>query len=206
MTPDEGVRLMNAATASYADVDELRIVGLVEADWPEPAERRIFYPWSILAQLGWPADAARSAADRARFRDLVALPRVRISASSFTLEDDAIVAPSAFVEELEGAGLPIERRQPYRVMPLLAHENLTSDCLEVQPTLEDAANGAVAAVARAPNVVSRRSLPRSHGSSRRQDLRSQPRRAVSRVSVQILRSAGAAPAGGAGRGTGSHAP
>ena len=139
MTPDEGVRLMNAATASYADVDELRIVGLVEADWPEPAERRIFYPWSILAQLGWPADAARSAADRARFRDLIALPRVRISASSFTLEDDAIVAPSAFVEELEGTGLPIERRQPYRVMPLLAHENLASDSLEVQPTLEDAA-------------------------------------------------------------------
>ena len=138
---DEGVRLMDAATAPYADVDELRIVGLVEADWPESAERRIFYPWSILTQLGWPADAARSTADRARFRDLIALPHLRVSASSFTLEDDAIVAPSPFVEELEGAGLPIERRPPYPVSPLLDHEKLSSDALEDPPTLENAAIG-----------------------------------------------------------------
>ena len=132
---------MDAATAPYADVDELRIVGLVEADWPGSAERRIFYPWSILTQLGWPADAARSAADRARFRDLIALPRFRVSASSFALEDDTMVAPSPFVEELEGAGLPIERRPPSPVSPLLDHEKLSSEALEDPPTLENAAIG-----------------------------------------------------------------
>ncbi len=103
-----GVRLLDASSAPYADVDELRIVGLVESDWPEPARRSIFYPASILSQLGWPADAARTTAARARFHDLLILPAKRISTSTFTLEEDAIVAGSPFLEELESAG-PLDR-------------------------------------------------------------------------------------------------
>ena len=138
-TDGAGVRLMDATAAPYADIQEMRIVGLVEADWPEPAERRIFYPWSILSQLGWPADAARSAAQRARFRDLIALPHTRISASTVTLEDDAIVAVSPFVEELEAAGLPLERRPPLPTKAAMVHEMLTSDSLDDPPAVDDRA-------------------------------------------------------------------
>ena len=60
------IRLLDAASAPYADVDEIRIVGLVERDWPEPAQRSIFYPASMLSNMGWPADASRMAAARAR--------------------------------------------------------------------------------------------------------------------------------------------
>src|SRR6185436_3652537 len=52
-TGDAGVRLIDAAAAPYADVDDLRLVGLVESDWPERGTRSIFYPLSLLAQLGW---------------------------------------------------------------------------------------------------------------------------------------------------------
>jgi RecB family exonuclease len=105
----EGIRLLDAASAPYSDVDEMRIVGLVERDWPESGNRSIFYPVSILSTLGWPADASRMAAARARFHDLLTAPSARISASVFTLEDDAIVAGSPFLEEIEAAALPIER-------------------------------------------------------------------------------------------------
>jgi RecB family exonuclease len=105
----EGVRLLDAAAAPYSDLDEIRIVGLVERDWPEPARRNIFYPSSILASLGWPADASRTAAGRAEFHDLLRAATTRVSASLFTLEDDAIVSPSPLLEELEAAALPVER-------------------------------------------------------------------------------------------------
>lgn len=105
----EGVRLLDAASAPYADADELRLIGLVESDWPEPAGRSIFYPASILSNLGWPPDASRLAAARARFHDLLGSAAVRVSASTLTLEDDAIVSPSPLLEELETAGLQVER-------------------------------------------------------------------------------------------------
>lgn len=108
-TGTQGLRLLDAASAPYADVDEVRLVGLVERDWPERAGRSIFYPASILSLLGWPADASRVAAARARFHDLLALAGRRVSLSSFTLEDDAIVSGSPLLEEVEAAGLPLER-------------------------------------------------------------------------------------------------
>ena len=104
-----GVMLLDASAAPYADVDEIRIVGLSEADWPEPSVRSIFYPQSLLGQLGWPGDQDRFPAARARFQDLLRLPRRRVSLSSFTLEDDSIVSPSALIEEVDAAGLPVER-------------------------------------------------------------------------------------------------
>ena len=56
-----GVMLLDASAAPYADVDEIRIVGLCEADWPERSTRSIFYPQSLLAQLGWPGEQDRLA-------------------------------------------------------------------------------------------------------------------------------------------------
>jgi len=108
-TGTEGVRLLDAAAAPYSDLDELRIVGLVESDWPEPVRRSIFYPASILSSIGWPADALRAAAARARFHDLLGAAQARVSASTFTLEEDAIVAGSPFLEDIGSSGVPVER-------------------------------------------------------------------------------------------------
>jgi RecB family exonuclease len=87
----------------------LRIVGLVDSDWPERTRRSIFYPASLLNQLGWPAETDRRAAARARFNDLLRLPRRSLSISTFTLEADAIVSPSPMLEEVEHSGLIVER-------------------------------------------------------------------------------------------------
>jgi RecB family exonuclease len=126
-TGTRGLMLLDASSAAYADVDELRLTGLVESDWPDRGRRSIFYPATLLAQLGWPADADRLAAARARFQDLLRLARVRVSVSTFTLEDDAIVPASAFLEELERAGLPIERVPPGRCERVFLHEAISED-------------------------------------------------------------------------------
>lgn len=119
-----GIRLLDAAAAPYSDLDEIRIVGLVERDWPEPARRSIFYPSSILASLGWPADAPRMAASRAGFHDLLRAPTARVSGSLFTLEDDAIVSGSALLEEFEVAALPVERWPAPPAAPAFLHERI----------------------------------------------------------------------------------
>jgi ATP-dependent helicase/nuclease subunit B len=106
-TGHEGVTLLDAQAAAYADVDDVRLIGLVEGDWPERSRRSIFYPASLLGQLGWPNEIDRLTAARARFHDLLRLARGRVSISTFTLEDDAIVAPSPFVEEIETCGLEV---------------------------------------------------------------------------------------------------
>ena len=111
-TGAEGIRLLDAHAARYADLDDARILGLVESDWPERSPRSIFYPPSLLAQLGWPADQDRLAAARTGFQDLLQLPRRRMSLSTFTLEDDAIVSPSPMLEEVDAVGLPVERFVP----------------------------------------------------------------------------------------------
>ena len=61
-----GIALLDAPTAPYADVDELRIVGLIDPDWPARGERSIFYPASLLGQLGWPSDVDSASARPAR--------------------------------------------------------------------------------------------------------------------------------------------
>lgn len=121
-TGTTGVRLLDAASAPYSDLDELRIVGLVEGDWPEPAHRSIFYPSSILSSLGWPADASQAAAARARFQDLLTAPHGHVSISVFTLEDDAIVPASPLLEEIEAAGLAVERWPAPPPATLFTHE------------------------------------------------------------------------------------
>jgi RecB family exonuclease len=106
---DAGLRLLDAEAARYADLDELRLVGLVESDWPERGTRNVFYPASLLSPLGWPSDHDRLAASRTRFQDLLRLPKRRVSLSTFTLEDDAIVSPSPLLDDVDATGLPIER-------------------------------------------------------------------------------------------------
>jgi RecB family exonuclease len=134
-----GVRLLDAAAAMYASVRDLRLVGLVETDWPERTPRSIFYPASLLTQLGWPAEAARLAAARARFQDLLTLPVASVSLYTFTLEDDAIVPPSTFLEDVEGAGLPIERVAPLPDVRVFTHEALAEDPVVPEAAGRDAA-------------------------------------------------------------------
>ncbi|HET7697936.1 MAG TPA: PD-(D/E)XK nuclease family protein [Vicinamibacterales bacterium] len=125
---DSGVTLLDASAVPYADLDELRLVGLTEADWPERGARSIFYPQSLLAQLGWPKDQDRLSASRARFQDLLRLPRRRVSLSTITLEDDAIVSPSPLIEDVDAVGLPIERFTPAPGLAgarVFAHEALS---------------------------------------------------------------------------------
>ena len=126
-TGEQGVLLLDAPAAAYADVDELRIVGLIENDWPERLRRSIFYPANLLSQLGWAPESERLAAARARFQDLLRLPSTRISLSSFTLEDDAIVPASSFLEELDASGLNIERVGESAHRSLMRHERLLQD-------------------------------------------------------------------------------
>jgi ATP-dependent helicase/nuclease subunit B len=118
------LRLLDVASAPYADLDELHLIGLVEGDWPEPIRRSIFYPAAILADLGWPREGSRMPAARAAFRDLLTSAGARVSLSLFTLEGDSIVAPSPLLEELETAGLITERQPPLPAVRAFVHEAL----------------------------------------------------------------------------------
>lgn len=102
----DGVRLVDAQAARYADVDEIHLVGLVDGEWPARPSRNVFYPPFLLGQLGWSRDADALQSARAAFDDLVHLAR-RVALSTFTLEDDAIVEPSLLLEDVERAGLPV---------------------------------------------------------------------------------------------------
>ena len=126
-TGASGLILLDAPAAAYADLDEVRLAGLVDSDWPDRSRRSVFYPPSLLAQLGWPADTDRLAAARARFQDLLRLARIRVSISTFTLEDDAIVPASAFLEEVETAGLPIEYLPPPDGARIFLHEAIAEE-------------------------------------------------------------------------------
>ena len=104
-TGSGGVQLVDMRTAAYGRYDDLFIIGLVDGEWPERLSRSVFYPSSLLVPLGWPRerDAVRGA--RASFRDLLALPTGRVVLSTVSLENDAVVTPSSFLEEADDATL-----------------------------------------------------------------------------------------------------
>jgi hypothetical protein len=124
-TGTDGVRLLDAEAAAFARMDEIHLVGVVESDWPERSGRNIFYPSSLLRDLGWPPDADRLSGARARFGDLLTLPERRIAVSSFTLEEDAIVSPSPFVEDVASSGLAVERPDRDPFVRVFSHEALS---------------------------------------------------------------------------------
>jgi len=115
-TGAEGVRVLDAQAARFADVDDVQLVGLVDGEWPERSRRSIFYPPFLLGLLD-PTPAAvdpnkresdQMAAARAMFLDLVGLAGQCVRVSTFALESDAVVEPSIFVDDLAAVGL--ERR------------------------------------------------------------------------------------------------
>jgi len=104
-TGESGVHLVDAESARFGDFEAVQLAGLVDGEWPDRPRRNIFYAGGILRELGWPAESDRLDGSRAAFRDLLRLPASYLIASAFTLEDDALVAMSTLVDELEGAGL-----------------------------------------------------------------------------------------------------
>jgi CRISPR/Cas system-associated exonuclease Cas4 (RecB family) len=122
-----GPFLLDATAAAFTDLDVVRLVGLVDGDWPERATRSIFFPPRVLEPLGWPSPTDRLSAERARFQDLLLLPRQAVSASTFSLEDDAIVTPSAFVEEIASAGLVVRQDATRVPAAIFDHDALSGD-------------------------------------------------------------------------------
>ncbi|OFW48914.1 MAG: hypothetical protein A3G77_01770 [Acidobacteria bacterium RIFCSPLOWO2_12_FULL_68_19] len=109
-TGDAGVHVVDAESARFGDFDLVQLAGLVEGEWPESPRRNIFYPQALLRDLGWRSEAERLDGVRAAFRDLLRLPSRLLVVSSFTLEDDALVAASPLLEEVAAAGLDTVER------------------------------------------------------------------------------------------------
>ena len=101
-----GVHIVDAASARFGEFDDVQLAGVVEGEWPEPPRRNIFYSPALLRDLGWPSEAERLDGIRTAFADLLRLPAKHLVVSAFSLEADALVSPSALLDELEAAGLP----------------------------------------------------------------------------------------------------
>ena len=130
-----GVRILDAQAARFAEFDDVQIMGLVEGEWPERPRRNIFYSRALLAELE-PSrpervdlhaerDHVRSA--RAAFRDLLGLARERTRLSTFTLESDAVIEPSSFIEDVPSFVLRMEREPSGGPIRAFAHEALIDD-------------------------------------------------------------------------------
>ena len=108
----DGVRLLDDKAARYGSFDDVTIVGLVDADWPERPRRNIFYPPGLLKALGWPSEKDRRGAADARFLDLLQSAASRTTLSVFTLEDDALVSRSLQLDEIPRARMSQIAAQP----------------------------------------------------------------------------------------------
>jgi RecB family exonuclease len=100
-----GVHLVDATVARYGRFDEVHLVGLVQGEWPERAQRNLFYSPFLLRGLGWADDRTRTSAARAAFLDLLLLASQRCSVSTFLLEEDSLVEPSALLDDVGRAQL-----------------------------------------------------------------------------------------------------
>ncbi len=101
---DTGVHLVDAESARFGDFDCVQLAGLVDGEWPERPRRNVFYSGAILRDLGWPAESERLDGARAAFADLLGLPSAQLALSTFTLEDDGVVAGSTLLDEIERIG------------------------------------------------------------------------------------------------------
>ena len=154
-TTPGGVRILDAQSARFADLEDVQILGLVEGEWPERARRNVFYPRSLIAQLE-PSRPERVALDeerdhvragRAMFRDLIGLAAKRTRLSTFSLEAESVVEPSTFIEDVPSFGLPIERAPEDDEARVFGYEVLADDPL---------AAGSPWAAARAANAARER--------------------------------------------------
>ena len=111
------------ARSSATSID-VQLAGLVDGEWPDRPRRNIFY------SAGHPARSRldrRVRAPRRRPRGVRRSPdtwrRPSVLVSGFTLEDDAVVAPSTLLDEVEAAGLDAVEWQADRTR-IFEHEAL----------------------------------------------------------------------------------
>jgi len=136
-----GVHLLDDQAARYGDFDDITLVGLVENDWPERPRRNIFCPPSLLKTIGWPSEKDRRGAADARFLDLLASASQRVVVSTFALDDEALVARSAELDQIPRARLSTVARE--------AHENEAARIfMDEALAYEPPALGALGATAR----------------------------------------------------------
>ena len=172
-TGDGGVQIVDASTAPYGIYDEIQIVGLVDADWPERERRSIFYPAFLLQSLGWPEERKRLEGARAAFVDLLGLARRRFALSTVTLEDEAVVEPSAFLHEVRALA------PPRQVTPVDdATRVFLWEALALDPPAPDALTGRAAEWARLRQARTPGSAAAFHGEAGPWTL---PRLSVSRL-------------------------
>ncbi|MDQ3070693.1 MAG: PD-(D/E)XK nuclease family protein, partial [Acidobacteriota bacterium] len=107
-----GVELVDATAARYGRFDHMRVLGMVESDWPVRAARNVFYGRFLLGALDWPDEQKRLALSYAAFKDLLCLPSATIALSAFHLDEDAIVGPSPYANGVAEVGLPREIDRP----------------------------------------------------------------------------------------------
>ena len=131
-----GIRIVDAQSARFAELDDVQVMGLIEGEWPERPRRNVFYPRGLLAQLepsrperveiDAERDQVRSA--RAMFRDLVGLARRRTRLSTFALEADAVVEPSPFIDDIPAFGFATATAADARIRAF-RYEQLIDDPL-----------------------------------------------------------------------------
>ena len=155
---DGGVQLIDADTARFGEFDEVHLVGLTQHEWPESVARSIFYPASMLQDLHWPEDADVRAAERARFEDLLLAAAREVRVSTITLEHDALVEPSPFLDDLARSGLAVEREAPAPEARIFAEEALLHD-----PQRPDVLGGEAAAWLALRQSRTSAADPRFHG-------------------------------------------
>jgi RecB family exonuclease len=131
LTGEGGVHLVDADSAPFGDFDSVQLAGLVEGEWPEGPRRNIFYPPMLLRELGWPSESQQRDWARAAFTDLLGLPSSELAVSTFTLENDVIVAASPFVDGIADAGLDTVER-PTRTTRIFEYEALASSPAAVE--------------------------------------------------------------------------
>jgi RecB family exonuclease len=123
VTTSAGLHLVDDQTARFGEFDDMTLVGLVEAEWPERPRRNIFYPSHLLKLLGWPTEKDRSAAADARFLDLLASPTRRIAVSTPMLDGDTLMMRSAQLDEIPRARLVAAPERASATAPANAPED-----------------------------------------------------------------------------------
>ena len=129
-TGESGVHVVDADTAGFGEFDSVQLAGLVDGEWPEGPRRNIFYPPALLRELGWPSESQRLDRVRAAFTDLLGLPSSKLAISTFTLEDDVIVAASPLVDAVAAAALETVEYTPPAVR-VFEHEAIVSGAVEL---------------------------------------------------------------------------
>jgi RecB family exonuclease len=126
---ESGVHVLDASSAPLGEFDFVQLAGVMDGEWPERPRRNIFYSTGVLRELGWPSESDRHDGERAAFADLLRLATSRVAVSVFTLEADALVSPSSFIDEVERAALESTRDASARDR-IFDYEALTRDHME----------------------------------------------------------------------------